>query len=847
MTTRISARCPHCENETTTEDTSIGEATVCAVCDEPFIVTWRLGDYDIQRLLGRGGMGVVYFAQHTKTGQPCALKVLSGELAENTDFLVRFRREIATLAKFNHPNIVHIVDAHFDGTHSFYAMEYVDGSSVAHLINKHGAIPWEQVVDFAIQICRGLKNAHDNGVVHRDLKPDNLLVDRDGLLKIADFGIARSWESQLEGSQLTSTGAFIGTPEYMSPEQAQGETATAASDVYSLGTVLYTMLTGRPPFQAASFLKVCQMVINDPVPPLCERNPRIPEELQQLIYQALEKKPDKRVASAYALLRHLEWMEETLDDDGEEYDLEFVEPLASVESGLNQYDSTIVNRPVPDQDEDFDDDDDDEDEDFDDEDFDDECDELEVLEPSYDGSLSSVPSERRHPIRSRRTRTEAQPDEIETTGVRHRVAAVGAKLAEIWAHVFWKFRAWVYVAIAVTCIAAVFAVGMIGTMVVDSVATQFPEERPQVEYMGWTTAQWLAYVERTGRDHYLRANEKLPLKNLVGVDWAALPDLLEAVTQPKTERVAHELLEKFMNDSGRPDQGDVEAGLQHTNETVRLWSIRLAVKLGPDAAEMIPQLLAIQQGGSERLAEAATESLIAITGEPLLVGSPPPAESQPPSADLEGGPNMSLSRRRSGEEGSARYPQAARAIRKLRTVQPPSTDVLVDWSNMSLTGSFPEFTFSHSQLGTVSLSYSLNSEVYGIDTVFGKAPTLQLGNTGDESLTMSWTEPVTRLNLRFWDIDAGGPNSGLESLTLTTKARISPSAMHPTDAWRRPTLYSDGTANSNYDRRNYTDLQFDAPAGFNSITLEWHLSDNSTGSLGIGRIAGSPPAEREEP
>jgi serine/threonine protein kinase len=306
MASEMSVSCPICGAAVSVQDSDICETVVCPSCSESFLLRPQFGPYRIERRIGKGGMGTVFLARQVDSGESCALKLLSSEYVDDEEHMLRFRREIETLSRFRHPNIVRILPSWPQEFSRFYAMEYVEGQSVAEIIAENGPIHWKQVIDFGIQICRGLKNAHDHGIVHRDLKPGNLLVDATGVLKIADFGIAKPWFS--ETGTLTQTGTFVGTADYMSPEQAQGESASNASDIYSLGAVMYAMLTGRPPFQASSFLKLCQRVIHDPVVPPSECNWQVPVSLEEFVCQLLEKDDEMRPTSAYGVQKNLEWM-----------------------------------------------------------------------------------------------------------------------------------------------------------------------------------------------------------------------------------------------------------------------------------------------------------------------------------------------------------------------------------------------------------------------------------------------------------------------------------------------------------------------------------------------------------
>jgi serine/threonine-protein kinase len=212
----------------------------------------RLGKWVIFKQLGRGGMGHVYLAQEEIGGRQAAIKILAAELAQDVGFLQRFQREIETLSKLDHPNIVRFFEAGYENHMYFYAMEYVDGQSLDEAMQAQGRLPWPEVLDAAIQVCHALRHVHDHGIIHRDLKPSNLLRTPAGVIKLTDFGIAKVFAS----THLTATGGVVGTAEFLSPEQAAGKPVTKRSDLYSLGAVLYTLLTGRPPFEGNSFVEL---------------------------------------------------------------------------------------------------------------------------------------------------------------------------------------------------------------------------------------------------------------------------------------------------------------------------------------------------------------------------------------------------------------------------------------------------------------------------------------------------------------------------------------------------------------------------------------------------------------
>lgn len=266
-----------------------------------------VGPYRLERLLGKGGMGEVYLGHKANSTELFAVKLLKEKVEQNANQNERFHREIRALQKFSHPNIVSIVDSGLD-IFPYYAMEFVDGPSVQSISSDQGAIPVHEAVSYAIQICRGLKNAHDMGIIHRDLKPANLLTDGKGGLKIADFGIARQWGE----STVTHTGQVMGTPLYMSPEQAGGDSITIASDLFSLGAVLYSMITGRPPFNSPSTLKVLRMIATQPLTPPSVFTPGLPDSLDRLICQLMSKHPSHRPKSAHTVGRRLQVIQDEL-------------------------------------------------------------------------------------------------------------------------------------------------------------------------------------------------------------------------------------------------------------------------------------------------------------------------------------------------------------------------------------------------------------------------------------------------------------------------------------------------------------------------------------------------------
>ncbi len=261
-----------------------------------------LGPYQLVRKLGRGGMGVVYEGVDVETGQRAALKVLSAALSEDEDFRSRFETEIETLRRLKHPNIVRLFGFGQQEGLLFYAMELVDGPSLEGELRRGRRFSWQETAQMGLQICRGLRHAHDRGVIHRDLKPGNLLLAADGTVKLADFGIA-----QLFGrSRLTAVGTVVGTLDYMAPEQAEGGVVDARADLYSLGAVLYCLLSGRPPLRAKTLAEMLEKLHHNRPEPIRQLVPDVPEPLEQLLEQLLEKDPQRRMATAQMAARRLE-------------------------------------------------------------------------------------------------------------------------------------------------------------------------------------------------------------------------------------------------------------------------------------------------------------------------------------------------------------------------------------------------------------------------------------------------------------------------------------------------------------------------------------------------------------
>jgi beta-lactam-binding protein with PASTA domain/predicted Ser/Thr protein kinase len=259
------------------------------------------GRYRIVRKLGSGGMADVYLAEDEELGRRIAIKILNDRHANDESFVERFRREAKNAAGLSHPNIVSIYDrGEAEGTY-YIAMEYLDGRSLKELVVARGPLPIPDAIDATRQVLAALRFAHRKGVVHRDIKPHNVMADADGRLKVTDFGIARAGVSQM-----TEAGSIIGTAQYLSPEQARGAPVDQRSDLYAVGVVLYEMLTGTTPFSGESPVEIAMKHLSDPPRPPSVERPDIPPDLDMVVLRALAKDPDDRFQTAEEMDAELE-------------------------------------------------------------------------------------------------------------------------------------------------------------------------------------------------------------------------------------------------------------------------------------------------------------------------------------------------------------------------------------------------------------------------------------------------------------------------------------------------------------------------------------------------------------
>ena len=276
---------------------------------DPLIAQLVADRYRVIRKLGEGGMGSVYLAEHVVIEKKLVLKVLSPELSGRQDLVARFLQEARSASRIGHENVIDISDFGQSAEGLVYiAMEYLEGKDLGQVVRAEGALSWPRVREIVMQICRALRAAHDKGIVHRDMKPENIfLIHREGrpeFVKILDFGIAKLMGLDPNGPRLTRTGMIFGTPEYMAPEQAEGKEADHRVDIYAVGCIIYHLLTGQTPFVADNFMAMLtKHLMEDPVPPSVRRpDLAISPEMDALVSKALEKDRDQRYQSMEELL-----------------------------------------------------------------------------------------------------------------------------------------------------------------------------------------------------------------------------------------------------------------------------------------------------------------------------------------------------------------------------------------------------------------------------------------------------------------------------------------------------------------------------------------------------------------
>ena len=258
--------------------------------------------YEIIRSIGEGGMANVYLAEDTILNRKVAVKILRGDLAEDEKFVRRFQREAIAASSLNDPNIVEVYDVGEDDGKYFIVMEYVQGLTLKQLIKKRGSLTLPEVVDIMLQLTSAVAHAHESYIIHRDIKPQNVIILEDGRVKIMDFGIAVA----LNAGEFTQTNSVMGTVYYIPPEQANGGAATVKSDIYSLGIVMYELVTGHVPFKGDNPVEVAIKHMNEPIPSICEYDPEMPQSIENIILRASAKNPKNRYDSAWDMHEDLE-------------------------------------------------------------------------------------------------------------------------------------------------------------------------------------------------------------------------------------------------------------------------------------------------------------------------------------------------------------------------------------------------------------------------------------------------------------------------------------------------------------------------------------------------------------
>ena len=258
--------------------------------------------YELEELVGTGGMSTVFRAHDRQLERRVAIKILHEHYADDPEYLERFRREARAVARLSHPNIVTVIDRGDDGGRQYIVFEYVDGENLKELVVRSGRLPVRQALELALAVADGLSFAHEHGLVHRDVKPQNVLLSSEGEVKVTDFGIARSLHVE---HGVTQTGTVLGTGEYLAPEQASGKQVSPATDVYSLGVVLWELLAGDVPFIGDNFVAVALRHVNEPPPHLRERRADVSPRLDAAVQRALAKDPASRFPSMAAFAKEL--------------------------------------------------------------------------------------------------------------------------------------------------------------------------------------------------------------------------------------------------------------------------------------------------------------------------------------------------------------------------------------------------------------------------------------------------------------------------------------------------------------------------------------------------------------
>ena len=295
--------------------------------------------YEIIKLIGEGGMANVYLAYDTILERNVAVKVLRGDLADDDKFVRRFQREAISASSLNHPNIVEMYDVGEDNGNFYIVMEYIDGKTLKQLIKKRGHLQVSEAIDIMIQLTDGLSVAHDSYIIHRDIKPQNIMILEDGLVKITDFGIAMA----INAADLTQTNSVMGSVHYLPPEQAAGKGSTIKSDIYSLGILFYEMLSGTMPFRGETAVEIALKHIKEPMPSIRKVNSKVPQSVENIILKCTAKNPKNRYANVKELMEDLKSAlsidrenEEKIKFKYPEDDLEETKVLENVKDSVNE-------------------------------------------------------------------------------------------------------------------------------------------------------------------------------------------------------------------------------------------------------------------------------------------------------------------------------------------------------------------------------------------------------------------------------------------------------------------------------------------------------------------------------
>jgi serine/threonine protein kinase len=317
------------------------------------LIGQKIGQYKIESMIGKGGMASVYKAYQSSISRYVAIKVLADDFVRDENFLKRFEGEGRAVAALEHPHILPVYDFGFHNDRPYMVMRYIDSGTLAELIVENNSLSYARIVDIVGGVAAALDYAHSQGIIHRDIKPSNIMIDRHGEALLTDFGLAKAISTS-EKSRLTQAGTVVGTASYMAPEQAADEHLDGRSDIYSLGVVLFELLTGIPPFDAETMVAIALKHINEPTPSLCAINPEIPEAFEAVVFKAMEKWPDDRYQSAAAFREALEQALATINTDTR---LQAIDrktaaqrlAKANTNSGLRQYYGPTATQPIAQQ------------------------------------------------------------------------------------------------------------------------------------------------------------------------------------------------------------------------------------------------------------------------------------------------------------------------------------------------------------------------------------------------------------------------------------------------------------------------------------------------------------------